>query len=198
MAIEVGKISLEKLTQVSVEERARVVHHAVPGLAGDLAQLMGRPSVLVTLHGIFYGADAVDKLKDLRKLYLAAEPVDFFADAVGEGYFAQVIISRLDVTQCATEPDQFSYRCQVVEYVKPPEPAVTSPFAAIDSDLLNQASGFMDDVQNGLAQISSLTNLLANTPSFGDPTGRLKDMPKDFTQNAGDAKDALSTVSDLF
>src|SRR5947209_18033339 len=101
MAVEVGKISLEKLTQVSVEERARVVHHAVPGLKGDLAQMMGRPSVQVTLHGIFYGDEAADRLKDLRKLYLEGEPVDFFADAVGEGYFAQVIISRLDVTQRA-------------------------------------------------------------------------------------------------
>lgn len=198
MAVEVGKISLEELTQVSVEERARVVHHAVPGLAGDLAQMMGRPSVQVTLHGIFYGADAADKLKDLRKLYLAAEPLDFFADAVGEGYFAQVIISRLNVTQRAGDPDQFSYCCQMVEYVKPPEPAATSPFAAIDSDLLSQASGFMDDIQNGLAQVSSLTSLLANTPSFGDPTGRVKEMPKDFTQNAGDTTSALTTVRDLF
>jgi hypothetical protein len=198
MAIEVGKISLDELTQVSVEERARVVHHAVPGLAGDLAQVMGRPSVQVTLHGIFYGADSADKLKDLRKLYLAAEPVDFFAEAVGEGYFAQVIISGLEVTQRAGEPDQFTYCCRVVEYVKPPEPAVTSPFAAIDSDLLSQASGFMDDIQNGLAQVSSLTSLLTSTPSFGDPTGRLKDMPKDFTQSTGDVSSALSTVHDLF
>ena len=198
MAVEVGKISLENLTEVSVQERPHVVHHEVPGLEGNLAQVMGRASVQVTLHGIFYGADAATSLKDLRKLHLAGDPVDFFADAVGEGYFAQVIISRLDVAQKAGEPDQFNYRCELVEYVKPPEPAVTSPFGAIDSGLLDQASGFMDDVQNGLAQVSSLTSLLTNTPSFGDPTGRVKDMPKDFTKNAGDTSDALTTVRDLF
>jgi len=198
MGVEVGKISLENLTRVSVEERPHIVHHAIPGLEGNLAQVMGRASVQVNLEGIFYGADAADRLKDLRKLHLAGDPVDFFADTVGEGYFAQVIISRLDVSQRAGEPDQFSYRCQLVEYVKPPEPAVTSPLAGIDSDLLDQASGFMDDVQNGLAQVASLASLLTNAPSFGDPTGRLKDMPKDFTKNAGDTSDALSSVRDLF
>jgi hypothetical protein len=199
MAVELGNISLDKLTRVSVAERARIVHHSVPGLAGDLAQVLGRPSVQVALEGIFFGRDAADRLKGVRDLYLAGEPVDFFADAVGDGYFAQVLISGLHVAERAGEPDQFTYSCELVEFVKPPEPAVADPLAGLDTGLLDEAAGFVDDVQDALEQVSQLTDLLANIPSFGDPTKRLSEMPTAFTTLAGgDTLSTLSGVRDLF
>jgi hypothetical protein len=199
MAIEVGDISLEKITRVSVHEHGRIVRHQVPGLAGSFAQVLGRPSVEVCLEGVFFGPSAAADLGSLRKLYLAGEPIDFFADAVGDGYFAQVLISGLAVEQRAGEPDQFSYSCNLVEYVEPPEPAVIDPLGAIDTSLLDEASAFMDDVQNAIEQVSQLADLLANFPSFGDPTGRLTELPKAFTDLAGgDALNVLRNVRDLF
>ena len=64
---------------------------------------MGRPSVEVVLEGIFFGDSAADDLGKLRKVYLDRKPVDFLADAVGSGYFAQVLVSNLAVTQRAGE-----------------------------------------------------------------------------------------------
>jgi hypothetical protein len=66
MTIELGGITLDHLTAVSVRERARIVHHDVPGMAGDLAQVMGRPSVEVSFKGIFYGEQAAENLGKLR------------------------------------------------------------------------------------------------------------------------------------
>lgn len=109
MAVELGSITLTHLTRVEVSEQQRVVHHPVPGMSGDLAQVLGRPSVTVRLHGIYYGPTASEDLGSLRSAYLAAEPVDFFTEAVGEGYFAQVLITYLQVAQraaytgCASE-----------------------------------------------------------------------------------------------
>ena len=62
MAVELGGALLEHLTHVSVRERARIVHHDVPGLSGELAQTLGRHSVEVSLRGLFFGPTAIDEL----------------------------------------------------------------------------------------------------------------------------------------
>src|SRR5829696_3296831 len=156
MAVELSGIVLDHLTHVSVREHARIVHHEVPGLSGDLAQVLGRVSVEVSLRGLFYGPSAIEGLDRLRTAYLEYEPVEFFADSVGDGYFTQVLISRLEVYQRAGYPDQFDFVCDVVEYVEPPEPVEVDPLAAMDAGLLEDAASFVDDVQNGLEQVSQL------------------------------------------
>lgn len=198
MAVQIGGIELTKLTEVAVRERARIVHHTVPGLAGDLAQALGRPSVEVALRGIFFGAEAANQLGELRALHLGHQPVDFFADAVGEGYFSQVLITRLEVSQRAGEFDQFNFSCEAVEYVEPPEPAITDALAGLDAGLLSEAAGFVDDVQNALEQVSQLADLIANVPSFGNPTSRLTDMPAEFVTQTGNTVQILTGLRDLF
>ena len=199
MSVEIGSVSLDKLTHVAVREHARIVRHRVPGMAGDLAQVLGRPSVEVELRGLFFGSDAVDRLKSLRDLHIAGDPVDFFAEAVGDGYFAQVLITGIEVAQRAGEPDQFDYACTLAEYVKPPEPATADALGSLDTGLLDEAAGFMDDVQNALAEVSSLADMLGNFPSFGDPTGRLAEMPTTFNSLvSGDGLTTLTSVRDLF
>src|SRR5215217_7902171 len=158
MPVELGGVSLEHLTTVAVRERARIVRHSVPGMSGDLAQTLGRPSVEVTFWGIFYGASADDDLAQLRRAHLAHEPVDFFTEAIGEGYFSQVLVADLAVAQRAGYADQFDYTCTVVEYVRPPEPVAANPLAGLDTDLLAEATSFVDDVQDALAQVSQLTD----------------------------------------
>jgi hypothetical protein len=198
MAVELGTTSLEHLTRVEVSERQRFVSHTVPGLKGDLAQALGRPSVAVRLEGMFYGPTAAQDLGALRTAYLAGEPVDFFAEAVGEGYFAQVLITQIQVSQRAGYLDQFDYACEVLEYVEPPAPAPADLLASLDTDLLGEAGAFMDDVQNALAEVSSITDLIANVPSFADPTTRLPGMLDLFTTASSGGTGVLTTVRDLF
>src|SRR5687767_1453680 len=132
MSIEIGGITLENVTHVAVRERARLVRHPVPGLAGDLTLALGRSSVEVEVRGIFYAESAdeeeglqqrQDQLQQLRNVHLDQTPVDFFADAVGQGYFTKVLVTRLDVWQRAGAPNEFEYACALHEYVEPPEPA---------------------------------------------------------------------------
>jgi hypothetical protein len=199
MAVEIGTVSLDQLTHVEVRERADIVRHRVPGLDGDLSQALGRPSVEVAISGIFFGDTAADDLGKLRKIYLDRKPVDFLADAVGDGYFTQVLIANLSVAQRAGETDQFDFTCEVVEYVEPPQPAVSSPFGDIDTSLIDEASGFMDDVQNAVDQVSKLADLAANVPSFGDPTTKLTKMPADYIGLVtGGGLQTLTGLKDLF
>ena len=198
MSVELGNVTLEHLTRVDVREATRVVRHAVPGLSGDLGQVLGRPSVTVRLQGIFYGANAADELGSLRAAHLKGEPLDFFTEAVGEGYFAQVLITGLQVAQRAGYPDQFDFACEVMEYVEPPQPAVSDPFGALDAGLLDEAAGFMDDVQNALAEVSSLVDLVANAPSFADPTTQLPKLLDAFKGLVDGGTGTLGAVKDLF
>ena len=198
MAVGLGNTTLEHLTRVEVSEGQRFARHPVPGMKGDLAQALGRPSVAVRFEGVFYGPSAADDLSALRTAYLAAEPVDFFTEAVGEGYFAQVLITRIDVAQRASYLDQFDYTCEVVEYVEPPAPAPADLLASLDGDLLGEASAFMDDVQNALAEVSNITDLIANVPSFGNPTTRLPQMLDLFTNASRGGAGTLSTIRDVF
>lgn len=195
MAVELGGILLEHLTGVSVRERARIAHHDVPGMSGDLAQSLGRSSVEVSLRGLFYGPGAIDELNRLRGAYLGHEPVDFFTESVGEGYFTQVLISRLEVFQRAGYLDQFGFACDVVEYVEPPEPALTAPLALPDAQLLDEAASFMDDVQNSLEEASQLLGLLS-LPSFQNPVAELPTMSSEYVRLVGDTTGPLADIRD--
>jgi hypothetical protein len=198
MAVELGGINLAHLTHVAVREQARIVRHAVPGMSGDLAQTLGRPSVVVQFCGIFYGADAGADLDQLRQAYLAHEPVDLFTEAVGEGYFTQVLIARLEVAQRAGYLDQFDFACEVIEYVKPPEPAVTNPLAALDADLLGEAMDSLDEIQNALDQVAALADLIPDVPFVGDPTTQLRPMLDTFRSVTSSGVGTLTTIRDLF
>ena len=160
MPIDLGGIKLSKIHRINTVEQADFVRHRVPGLEGDLTQDMGRPSVRLEIEGIFYGATAADDLDALRNLYKARQPISFLADIVGQAYFAQVLLDQFDVQQRADEPEQYSYRLVVAEYVPPPQPP--SPgLAGGNASILNQALGFMNAIQ--------LPNLLG-VPDLFDPT----------------------------
>lgn len=198
MAVELGDLTIQQLTHVRVREVARIQTQHVPGMVGSLSQVMGRPSVEVAFAGIVYGETPLDDLQPLRDAYLAQEPVGFFTESVGEGYFAEVLIKSLDVSQRASHPNQFDFQCLVVEYIVPPEPAVSDPFSAINTDLLDEASGFIDDVQNALEQVSQLTDLLTGFPNFADPTTRIGDLGSGFLSLSGDSSSTIEGISESF
>ncbi|GAB3436861.1 hypothetical protein [Flindersiella endophytica] len=203
MAVELGGISVHNLTDVSVRERTRLVRHPVPGMAGDVTQVLGRPCVEVSFAGACYGPDAADQVQKLRDAQLAGEPLDFFAEAVGESFVAQVVVETLEVAQRAGHLDEFGFRCRVVEYIEPPEPPEAGllgtelgDFGDLDSLLDTEALGFVDDLQNALDQVAGLTDLLTAVPDFGDPTARLGETLDSFTGAAGEAPELLGTLSD--
>ena len=197
MALELAGVALDKLLSVEVSEGARFVRHAVPGLDGDLAQALGRPSVQIRVRGIVYGATAADDLGTLRGHLLAREPVDFLCEITGQGYFSQVLVNQLDVAQRAGRPDEFDFDCALAEYVPPPPPPAANPLAGLDAGLLAEAAGLMDDVQNALAAVSDLAGLLGGAADFANPTTRLPGLLDAFTGASGGVAGAASAVGAL-
>lgn len=197
MALEIAGVVLPKLLSIDVAERARFVRHAVPGQDGDYAQALGRPSVQIQVRGIFYGDSAANDLQTLRGHLLGREPVDFLCEITGQGYFSQVLVDRIDVAQRAGRPDEFDFECALSEFVPPPPPPAADPFGAIDTSILDEAAGLMDDVQNALAEVAGLVDLLAGAADFGNPTTRLPAMLEAMTDATGGAAGTLSALGDL-
>lgn len=197
MALEIAGVVLDKLLSIEVSEGARFVRHAVPGMDGDLAQALGRPSVQIRVRGIVYGDGAADSLQTLRDHLLGRAPVDFLCEITGQGYFSQVLVDRLDVAQRAGRPDEFDFDCALAEFVPPPPPPARNPLDGLDAGLLDEAAGLMDDVQNALAAVSDLAGLLAGAADFANPTTRLPGMLDAFSSASGGAAGALAAIGDL-
>lgn len=177
MTVELGRLTLSLLTHLEVREAIHIVRHRVPGMRGDLIEALGRPSVEVSLRGIFYGLEALAELDELRRACDEQRPVDFFTEAAGEGYFNQVIISRLKVTQKAGLVDQFDFSCDLVEYVEPPEPALAELSEALDTELQDEATTFVDRIQDALSPITLIPVEVPTPPTVELPTAPALDLP---------------------
>jgi hypothetical protein len=218
--VEIAGIQLPHVTGLAVTDAARTARHHVPGMSGDLVQVLGRQSVEVEVRGIFYGTSAPDDLDSLRSKHDAGEPVSFFVHAVDDSdltqtlHFSEVLITSLLVEQRAGAPEEFAFVCRVSEYVPPPAPAPaaapglggglgdalggldTSALDAVDTSLLDEAMSAVDGLQDALAAVGDLTDLLTNMPSFGDPTTRLPEMLKLFQPLAEGGAGTLGDVRD--
>lgn len=197
MSLEIAGVVLDRLTAVDVQEGARFVRHAVPGLDGELAQALGRPSVRIQVQGICYGPTAADDLATLRGHLLGREPVDFLCEVTGQGYFSQVLVDALQVAQRAGRPDEFDFACALVEYVPPPPPPAADPFGAIDTSLIGEAVGLVDDMQAALGALQDLAGLLGAAGSFGDPTTRLPGMLDAVGEAGAGGAQVLATIREL-
>jgi hypothetical protein len=196
VAVQLGPVSLEHLTDVDVRDRARLARHAVPSMAGDLVQQLGRPSVDLVLAGTFLGADAAKQLADLRAVLRAGDPVDLLAELAGDGYVARVVVAGLDVRQRAGDVERFDYRLDLVEYVEPPAQPVLGGLSSIDTGLAAEAAGYLDDVQDGLAAVSRLVSL-TRLAGFGDPTTKAPKLVEDYEQAGGGRTEPAERVRDL-
>jgi len=197
MALEIAGVTMDQLLSIETSERSRFARHAVPGMNGELSQDLGRPSVQIRVRGIFYGADAAGRLQTLRGHLLARTPVDFLCDVTHEGYFAQVLVERLEVAQRAGQPGEFDYECELLEYVPPPPPPAASALGALDASILDEAASLMDDVQNAIAAVAGLGELLSGAAEFGNPTTRLPSMLESFAGAAGGGAASVGEIGKL-
>ena len=190
MPIELAGITLHRIHKITTLERADFVSHRIPGLEGNVVQDMGRDSVVLQIEGIFYGATAHDDLEALRDAHKARAPVDFLADIVGQAYFSQVVLNRLDVRQQAEEPEQFSYALTISEYVPPPEPesGFGLDLPGIDALIGLEALDFMDMIQ--------LPDLLT-LPEIGDPSVLIEPIKKSVSELLAPMQGAFDQLKTL-
>ena len=187
MSIELAGIKLNRVHHIETLEQGSFIYHHIPGLQGNIAQNMGRNSICLQLYGIFYGPRAQQDLESLRRVYQQQKAVDFLADIVSQSYFSQVIVDRFEVVQSTRDPEQFSYRLTITEYVKPTHPPSASATvnAAIKADAANFLAiatlpdllqmGALPEVTNPIAPLTgAIAPIQAATQTLDAATTGLK------------------------
>jgi hypothetical protein len=189
MTIEIGDIKLNRVHRIVTLETADLISHSIPGKAGNMIQDLGRDSVRLQIHGIFYGAANASKdLEALRKIYKQREPVDFIAEIVGQAYFSKVIIEQLEVFQLAGEPEQFSYKLAIAE----------SPIKTTVTATNNLDAGIQIEASN-LINVATIPDALAlgYLPEITNPIEPLKgalEPVKAATENLSAATEGLKAI----
>jgi prophage DNA circulation protein len=196
MAVELGTVTLEHLTEVEVVDRSRLARHEVPGLEGDLIQQLGRSSAELILIGSVYGDDAASQLAELRAACRSSDPLDLLAHAAGDGYVAKVVVAQVEVAERVGRLDCFDYRITLVEHVEPPAVPAFDPLAEVDTGLATEAASYLDDVQDAVGLVSELASL-TQIAGFADPTTKAPQMLDDFRGAGGGDTAPTSALRDL-
>ncbi|ACR14312.1 hypothetical protein TERTU_3727 [Teredinibacter turnerae T7901] len=176
----------------SLEQR-QFVELNVPGRAGSLFQDMNTRPTSIAISGSLYGDEPRNEfLEALRGKYRAGEPVTFVGDIVTATEVQYVIIESLQFSESGMQPDQLDYYIRIKE--SPPPPPPPDPFGALDTDLLDQAGGFLDSVTGALDVIDGL----GNVPNIGDPTPQVRQAMDQVTEATAGLQDAATLLSGLF
>lgn len=190
MPIQLADLTLNRVHRITTLEQSAFVHHRVPGATGDVLQDLGRRSVRLRIEGICFGPTATDDLDQLRGLYTAREPVDFIADVVGQTYVSRVALDRLEVSDSAAAPEQFTWTLTVSEYVEPPQ-SNAAALAAVDNGIAMDAAALMD--------ITTLPDALAlgSLPEISNPFEPLSGALTPVAQTAKEMDQAMAGLKML-
>lgn len=195
MAVELAGIQLDKLIHVEVSERARFARLRVPGSEGERFQDLGRHGARVVLRGLLYGPGAEDRLKALRARHLERKPVDFLCEVAGGGYFSQVVLESLRVTEHAGYPGQYEYVCQVEECAPPSGTPAASPSAQVESGIRAESVASLESLQESLVLAKEVERTLAMGLQFLNPQKGLAGLA-DIVTKLEDLQKSLTLLSD--
>lgn len=139
-----GDLELEQVQLVESDEDQVVVRHHVPALETDLLQDLGRRGARLTLSGVLSAPPRAEHLADLRRSFLAGDPVPFVSDISTATAVDQVLVERMEVREVAGRPEALEYHLTLRELTEaepvdtddvvippPPPPTVTDGKLAV-------------------------------------------------------------------
>jgi hypothetical protein len=140
-------LELPQVQEISTYDRRMLSEHKPPGMEGSLLQNLGRRPTRLVLWGVVTGADAASFIQKLEEKFQAGQPVPFTADIVTNADIEQMAIDDLRIQELAGKPDRYAYILTLREYMEPVEPADLS---LLDTSILDEAEGLIDDLIQGL------------------------------------------------
>ena len=140
-------LELPQVQEITTYDRRMLAEHKPPGMAGSLLQNLGRRPGSLVLWGVKTGPDALAFIEDLNGKFRTGDPLPFVADIIADAAIEQMIIDDLQWQELAGKPDRYAYVLTLREYIEPVEPEDTS---FLESDILADAQGLIDDLLDGL------------------------------------------------
>jgi hypothetical protein len=187
-----GDWEIPSIASIRTFERRSFAEFEVPGRAGSLFQDLDATPARVAISGSLYGdEDRDDFVEELRGKFQAGEPVTFVADILTATEVRYVIIEAMRLQESGIRPDQTDYLFVLRE--SPPPPPPPDPLGGLDSDLLDQAGGFLDSVTGALDVIDTL----GTVPDIGNPIEPLSGLLDDFESATTELPNVLSSLTSL-
>jgi len=187
-----GDWEIPRIASIRTLERRAFAEFEVPGRAGSLFQDLNATPACVAISGSLYGdEDRDDFVEELRGKFRAGEPVTFVADILTATEVRYVIIEAMRLQESGVRPDQTDYLFVLRE--SPPPPPPPNPLGGLDTDLLDQAGGFLDSVTGALDVIDTL----GTVPDIGNPIEPLSGLLDDFESATGELPDLLDSLTFL-
>jgi len=140
-------LELPHVQEIGTRDRRALAEHRAPGMDGSYLQNLGRAPARITLWGVAAGPEALDFVETLDGLFQRGEPVPFVADIVADAEIQEVLIEDFKSQEVAGRPDRFAYLVTLNEHIEPTEPEDAS---LLDEDILDDATGLIDDLVEGL------------------------------------------------
>ncbi|MEJ2557406.1 MAG: hypothetical protein P8186_14455 [Anaerolineae bacterium] len=167
-------LELPHVQEVAIHDERVLAEHKPPGMEGSLLQNMGRRPSHLTLWGVATGPEVIDFVENLDGKFKASEPLPFVADIVTDAEIEEMIIDDLQWQELAGKPERYAYTLTLREYIEPVEPE-EAPGLGLDTDILDEAQGLIDDLVDGLdIGLDFATGLEQFVGTFSDLLGRLK------------------------
>jgi hypothetical protein len=151
-------------------------------MQGSLLQNMGRRPTRLVLGGVATGPGALDFIEALYAKFEVGDPVAFTADIIAAAEIDAMRIDDLRYRDLAGKPERYVYVVTLQEYIEPVEP---EDLSVVDSDILDDAEGLLDDLVEGLdIGLDFSTGLKRFLTPLTDLLGRLRQFSQG-VDNAG-------------
>jgi hypothetical protein len=171
----IDDLALDYVTHVRQRTAHRALSLPIPGLAGDVQQVMGRASYEIELAGVIVGEAAAETLSSLQAKAGSGEEVTFTADITSALELESVVIVAAEFEERAGIPGHYDYRLLIRESPPLPPPAELSPFGGLDgmdlgfdTDILGDIADVAGDLQNAIEQVAGALDTLQALAGLGD------------------------------
>jgi hypothetical protein len=171
----IDDIALDYVTHARQRTAQRSLSLPIPGLAGDVQQVVGRASYEIEISGLIVGDGAADGLRALQSKAGGGEEVTFSADITSALELDKVVIVAAEFEAHAGIPGYYDYRLLLRESPPLPPPAELSPFGGLDgvdlgfdTDILGDIADVAGDLQTAIEQVAGALDTLEALAGLAD------------------------------
>jgi hypothetical protein len=158
---------LPQVQTLRVADSRALAEHRAPEMDGSYFQNLGRNPTVIALAGVASGPEALPFLRQLTTRFESGAPVSFVADIATDAELDRVLIAELRVREVAGKPERLAYAMLLHEFIEPETPEDVS---GLDAELLEDATGLVDGLVEGLDLFPAFATGLER---FVEPLGSL-------------------------
>ena len=146
-----GDLTLPQVQTLRTSDARALAEHRAPEADGSYFQNLGREPTTIRLAGIASGPEALPFIAALTEKFETGEPIEFVADVAADAEIERVLIADLKTREVAGTPERLAYAVVLHEFLEPEPPATAAgALPELDADLLDDATGLIDELVEGL------------------------------------------------